>query len=292
MTILTIRKPERFDLRRTLTGHGWSDLPPFRTDDRLSSLETVIPLSPTRQVHVRIGESAASLRIAVFNGALRADHDRRHIVRTVRSMLRMDESFDEFYALCRTEPHLRWVPRAKAGRLLRSPTVFEDVVKMMFTTNCSWALTRIMTHNLTRKLGNEIAEGVFSFPAPTVIASVSERWLRKEISCGYRAPYLLEVCRSIAKDGRDLESLRHADIPTEELYDILRTIKGIGHYAAGNLLKLMGRYDYLGIDSWIRRRYSEMHTKGRTVSDRAIERHYARYGRWRGLVCWMEATGD
>ena len=120
----------------------------------------------------------------------------------------------------------------------------------------------------------------------------SEQWLRKEISCGYRAPYLLELCKNISSGKIELESLRTSKLPTEELYQKLRTIKGIGHYAAGNLLKLLGRYDYLGIDSWVRTQFFATHKKGRKVSDSTIEKHYQKYGKWRGLVCWMEATAD
>lgn len=287
-----MKKPDDFNLRRAITGHGWYVLPPFRSNDDTSELQAVIPLSKSNHVIGRISEVNSSIKISVMNRSALSTTHSKHIRTTVRSILRMDESFDEFYSLCRKEPHLRWVPRAKAGRLLRSPTVFEDVIKMIFTTNCSWALTKIMTFNLTTKLGTEVQKGIFSFPGPDVIADKSERWLRKEISCGYRAPYIRELCRNLSKKKIELESLRHSTVPTDELYGILRSIKGIGHYAAGNLLKLLGRYDYLGIDSWIRRSFSDMHKNGRKVSDAAIEKHYDRYGKWRGLVCWMEAMSD
>ena len=100
------------------------------------------------------------------------------------------------------------------------------------------------------------------------------------------------MCKDLANKKLELESLRHSDLPTEELYLKLRSIKGIGHYSAGNLLKLIGRYDYLGIDSWVRSKFSALHRNGRKVSDTAIEKHYHRYGKWRGLVCWMEVTSD
>jgi len=70
----------------------------------------------------------------------------------------------------------------------------------------------------------------------------------------------------------------------------MRTVKGIGPYAAGNLLKLVGRYDYLGLDSWVRSKYFELHHDGSRVKDSTIERRYERYGRWRGLFFWLEMT--
>jgi N-glycosylase/DNA lyase len=205
-------------------------------------------------------------------------------------MFRLDESLDEFYALCRRNSHLRWIPRIGGGRLLRSATVFEDIVKMICTTNCSWSLTKIIVSHLSTKLGVPVHNGLFAFPTPDAIAARSERWLRKETSSGYRAPYLLEFSGRVASGDLSVEHLRNSTMSTEELYGFLRTIKGVGHYEAGNLLKLLGHYDYLGIDSWIRSQFSAIHRKNRTVSDAAIEKYYAQYGRWRGLVCWMDMT--
>ncbi|MFA5834567.1 MAG: hypothetical protein WDA22_13900 [Bacteroidota bacterium] len=289
---MTIQVPPDFNFQTTINSHGWYDLPPFSTNESMSELLTVISLTKSKHVPVRIHPQQSILSITIENHLRITRTEKEKIKNNVRSILRIDESLNEFYTLCRKESHLRWVAKKKAGRILRSPSVFEDVVKMMFTTNCSWALTKIQTNHLTKKLGVETAENVFSFPSPETIAKKSEKWLRKEISCGYRAPYLLELCRNLSNKKIELESLRHSDLPTEELYWKLRSIKGIGHYAAGNILKLLGRYEHLGIDSWVRKRFSEIHKKGRKVSDAAIEKHYDRYGKWRGLICLMEVTSD
>ena len=289
---MTIQLPQNFNFTSTIFSHGWYDLPPFAANETKKQLHTVISLSKTKHVCVRIRVHHALLTITVENSVRLTITEKERLKNNIRSMLRIDESLDEFYTLCRKEAHLRWIPKKGAGRILRSPTLFEDIVKMIFTTNCSWALTKIQTTNLTKKLGVEAAEHIYSFPAPETIAKKSEQWLRKEISCGYRAPYLLELCKSITNKKIELESLRHSALSSEELYWKLRSIKGVGHYAAGNLLKLLGRYDFLGIDSWVRKRFSVLHGKGRRISDAAIEKYYDRYGTWRGLVCLMEVTSD
>ena len=289
---MTIQLPADFNFTSTVNSHGWFDLPPFKTNETRTELHSVISLSKSKHAYVRIRANNSVLAISCENRLRLTKTEKERIKNHVRSILRIDESLDEFYSLCRKEPHLRWVPKLRAGRMLRSPSVFEDVVKMLFTTNCSWSLTKIQTAHLTKKLGVETAENTFSFPPPDMIAVKSDRWLRKEISCGYRAPYLLKLCKDIVNKEIELESLRHSDLPTEDLYWKLRSIKGIGHYAAGNLLKLLGRYDYLGIDSWVRKRFSEIHKHGRSVSDATIEKHYDRYGKWRGLICLMEVTSD
>ncbi len=277
----------------TVNSHGWYGLAPFSVNEQFTELRCVISLNRRKHALVRIRENNSQVLISIENGIRVTRTEKERIKNTVRSMLRIDEPLDRFYALCRKEPHLRWVPKLKAGRLLRSQTMFEDVVKMLFTTNCSWALTKIQTTNLVQKLGTKVSDGTYSFPPPELIAAKSERWLRKELSCGYRAPYLLELCRNIANNRLEIESLRHSELSTDDLYRKLRSIKGIGHYAAGNLLKLLGRYDHLGIDSWVRTRFSELHRKNRPVTDDSIiEKHYDQYGEWRGLVCVMEVTSD
>jgi hypothetical protein len=70
----------------------------------------------------------------------------------------------------------------------------------------------------------------------------------------------------------------------------MRTVKGIGPYAAGNILKLTGRYDYLGLDSWVRTQYAGLRRGGRRVKDSTIEKDYTQFGRWRGLFFWLEMT--
>ncbi len=290
---MTINPPSDFDLHSTINSHGWYDLPPFQTNEQKDELRTIISLSKQKHVHICIRKLNAVIDIVPMNKTIRLSKtEKEKIKNIVRSMLRIDEQLDEFYRLCKKEKHLRWVPKRSAGRILRSATTFEDIVKMMFTTNCSWTLTKIMTEHLTRKLGAKTSDGLFSFPAAETIAKKSEKWLRKEISCGYRAPYLLKLCKDISNKKIDVESFRNSELPTEELYWELRSIKGIGHYAAGNILKLLGRYDYLGIDSWVRKRFSQLHKSGRTVSDASIEEHYNRYGSWRGLICLMEITAD
>jgi 3-methyladenine DNA glycosylase/8-oxoguanine DNA glycosylase len=289
---LTLTPPKSFHFRTLLYSHGWSDLEPFKVSADDKELRMVISLSSRHHVLAKITEQKRNLSIHCESVRSLNASDRTAIKRTISSAFRLDDSLDEFYALCRKHKHLQWIPTIDGGRMLRSATVFEDIVKMICTTNCSWSLTKIMVNNLTTKLGAHLANGIYAFPFPETIASQSERWMRKETSSGYRAPYLLEFAERVASGALSVEHLRHAQMTTEELYHYLRTIKGVGHYAAGNLLKLLGHYDYLSIDSWIRSQFSELHRNGRKVSDTAIEKHYAHYGKWRGLVCWMEMTKE
>src|SRR5262249_11158505 len=143
-----------------------------------------------------------------------------------------------------------------AGRLMRSPTVFEDLVKTMCTTNCSWALTKKMLVNMVDLLGEPSADGRKAFPTAAAMAAQSEKFYRDEIRAGYRSPYFIELAASVASGKLDPENWLHSDLPTSELKKELKKVKGVGDYAADNLLKLLGRYDGgLALDSWIRSKF-------------------------------------
>ena len=289
-TTLSLNAPANFNFRSLLYSHGWSDLEPLKVSDDDKELRMVISFSSTKHAVVRISVQHSKIQIAVESKTSLKNGEEPVLKNIIRSMFRLDDSLNEFYSLCKKEKHLQWIPAIDGGRMLRSATVFEDIVKMICTTNCSWALTKIIINNLTTKLGSHIGNEIYSFPTPEAIASKTEKWMRKETSSGYRASFLLELSKRVASGRLSVEHLRTESMTTEELYKFLRSIKGIGHYAAGNLLKLLGHYDYLGIDSWIRSRFCEIHRNGRKVSDKKIEKHYAHYGKWRGLVCWMEMT--
>jgi 3-methyladenine DNA glycosylase/8-oxoguanine DNA glycosylase len=147
-----------------------------------------------------------------------------------------------------------------------------------------------MVGNLTALLGKGMENGYSSFPTPQAIAGTTDSYLRKHIRAGYRSPYLLKLATDVAEGRADLETWRSSGLATGDLFAEVKTIKGMGDYAAGNILKLLGRYDYLGLDSWVRTKYYELHTRGRKVRDSTIERRYQSLGKWRGLFFWLEMT--
>lgn len=289
MSRLTVREPRGFSFWRTVLSHGWAVLPPFECDRRTRTLGRVFRLPGGRILSAAISGSPGAVRIDTGRAAL-TPAERKSLRAQIRTCLRLDEDFSEFHATARGHPEYRWIAASGSGRLLRAPTLYEDVVKMICTTNCSWSLTETMVGKLVSFLGDEAGENHRAFPEASAVAESTERQLRNRCSMGYRAPYVLDLSRRVASGELNLEALRSADAPATELFETLRAIKGVGPYAAGNLLKLLGRYDHLGLDSWVRGQYARLHTGGRRVKDTTIERHYARFGRWRGLFFWFEMT--
>lgn len=289
--ILTLHPPPDFAFWRTAYSHGWCDLPPFSFDATRQELGRVLSLADGTVVRCVIRSAGAGVRVQV-DAPRRLQPGQTHEVRSrIRTCLRFDEDLTPFHAIARAVPEYRWIAAARAGRLLRAPTVFEDAVKMICTTNCTWHLTVIMVRALVERFGISCGDAT-AFPAPAAMAAATEGELRRSCSTGYRARSLLELAERVSTGKLDIERWRISETTTEQLFDEMCGVRGIGPYAAGNLLKLVGRYDYLGLDSWVRKQYALLHTRARRVKDATIERRYAQFGRWRGLLFWLEMTRD
>ncbi len=190
----------------------------------------------------------------------------------------------------RVDDDLAWVAHG-AGRMLRSPTVFEDVVKTVATTNCSWALTTKMTTAFVEHLGDAAPDGRRAFPSAAAMAAADESFYREVARTGYRAPYFRELARSVASGEVDLEALTDPEPPDDDVEARLLALPGIGPYGAAHvMLTSLGRYSRLVLDSWTRPTYAKL--AGRATKDAAIERRFRRYGDWSGLAFWLYLTRD
>lgn len=147
----------------------------------------------------------------------------------------------------------------------------------------TWAQTRQTVARLCA-LGEPLDEGRHAFPTPQRIAAMPPDELAAHSRAGYRAAYLHELAQRISS-GEDVEAWR--GLPADELYHRVRSLKGFGDYAAGTMLRLLGHFDRLAIDTECRAAFRRIH--GRPAeNDREISAYYAPFGRWRGLLMWMD----
>jgi len=222
--------------------------------------------------------------VACVEGARAGTRDR------LRHMLRLDEDLSPFYALAREDPDLAWAA-AGAGRMLRGPTVFEDVVKTICTTNCAWSGTVRMVTALVDHLGERARSGRHAFPSPAAMAGAGPDFYRDVARAGYRGAYLHALAERVACGALDLEELNDPDVPDAEVEARLLALPGVGPYAAAHvMLTSLGRYSRLVLDSWTRPTYAKL--TGRKASDRTIARRFRRYGEFAGLAFWLTLTRD
>jgi N-glycosylase/DNA lyase len=257
---------EPVDFLRTITSHGVADLPPNDIDLEAGTLTTALSLA-------RVDGTGPS------TGAVEA----------VRHMLRLDADLSAFYATAATDPELSWAA-AGAGRMLRSPTVFEDVVKTICTTNCAWSATVRMSTALVDHLGPEAPDGRRAFPTPAAMAEAGEAFYRDVVRAGYRGAYLRSLAASVAEGSLDLEALSDPEVSDEEVAERLVSLPGCGPYATAHIMMLLGRYSRLVLDSWTRPTYARL--RGRKAADRTIERRFRAYRDYAGLAFWLYLTRD
>jgi N-glycosylase/DNA lyase len=294
----SLSAPSEFNFHRTVLSHGWYDLPPFRWDAATGYLWRPLRLPGAGAAIARVRFLArggvGSIESRIVANAPITPGDLKTARRDIAHIFRLDENLGSFYRRADEvrRPDLRWTGSVGAGRLLRSPDVFEDLVKMICTTNCSWSLTRVMVTALVDRLGLEAPEGGRLFPDAAAMAGRPERFYRDVVRAGYRASSLRGLARRVAGGGLDLVSWNDPARPTPGIREEILSIDGAGPYVADNMLKLLGRYDGLGIDSWCRRKFSGMYHKGRAVKDRRIESFYEPFGAWRGLALWCDITRD
>ena len=295
---LATKSPEPFDFPGTVYSHGWAVLDPNEWDPSSRTLRRTERLGDGRVVHLAVTGSGAegrrNVKIGVTHEGDLLPAERRAVRGVVRRMLRLDEDLGPFHARCR-EAGERWREAAGGlGRLLRSPTVFEDAVKTICTTNVQWGGTKAMVRRLVELLGEPgplsgpgEGEAPNAFPTPDAIASADGGTL-EAARLGYRAPFIRELAERVASGDLDLESLRASEPGTDEIRRALLDIKGVGPYAAATMLMLVGRYDHLAVDTVYRAFVSERYFDGRVPSDAEAEQVYAAWGKWKYLGYWFD----
>ena len=307
MTTLTLelRAPggEPVDLWRTLISHGFAGLSPTAVDEEHRSLAFTLRVPGGRPRRIRVSDDPGT--------RARGDRARLEILgprpgpKVVRAalegaahVLRLDQDLSAFYLRAGEDPELAWAARG-AGRMLRSPTVFEDVVKTVCTTNCAWSATVRMVDALVANLGDPAlgGDGPLSnaFPTPAAMANVSESFYRDVVRAGYRGAYLSALARSVADGDLDLEAFATATpetLPDTELEAALLALPGVGPYAAAHIMMMLGRHSRLILDSWTRPTYARLVGRKKPVSDRQIERRFRPYGEYAGLAFWLFVTRD
>jgi 3-methyladenine DNA glycosylase/8-oxoguanine DNA glycosylase len=198
---LPARQPFRF--YSAVRSHGWVQLAPFVWDEEDQVLGYILRLGSGKVTALRLTAAPGGVRLQASAALTSTEQD--ELAATVTWMLALDMDFAEFYALAGQEPKLPSMVAGASGRVLRSSTLFEDVVRTILTTNTLWAATKRMCLNLVEQFGQplegEIATEFMpvlhplrrAFPTPERLAASDEATLREQTRLGYRAPYILEL---------------------------------------------------------------------------------------------------
>lgn len=291
---LHIRKP--FSLFSTVVSHGWYQTDPFQWREEQRALMRAERLHDGRVMLVRIEESSSTRRnhvdlvVTARGEGARDPGVIEEMARRAGVIVRADEDLQPFYALCRTVPDLREAHRYGAGRCMRAPSLWEDVIKTVLSTNVNWRQAVVMSNRLAQLGDPAPAEPSFrAWPTPGQIARAGEKFLREKVRAGYRAPYIMELARQQKSGALDFDSLDAASrtMSERELFVALVGLRGIGKSSAHFLMNLLGHYDHLPVDSATYAYAKRTFFRGKRPTEKQIRKRFAQYGKWQSLVYWF-----
>jgi 3-methyladenine DNA glycosylase/8-oxoguanine DNA glycosylase len=275
-----ITTPTDFSYHETLTAHGWRQLAPFVWDDAKSILLRTERLDDGSVIQFSVAHrDPEHLTVQADR-----DVDLTELTQRVVRIFQLDRSLEAFHAYTAEKPELEHIGARKQGRMMCSPTLFEDCVKVLLTTNTTWAQTRGMVSRIVTAYGSRHPDtpNLHAFPTPVQIASVPFDDFAATAKLGYRAAAVHRLACDVAERKTDLEALRDPELTTEEVMNRLLALHGIGPYGAACLLLYLGRGDRVNVDSWARTLVSR--ELGRKVTDKEVHAFFAPYGEWQGFV--------
>ena len=295
--------PHPYAFAASVGDHGWVALAPCWWDAHDSTLHRVEqidgPDETTMVVHCVIAEHRPAaektqlLRATVTAPTPLTAAQLTQLQAGLHWMLKFNEDLTPFYAHAAAQHPALWrTVQSGRGRLLRSPTLWEDVVKTICTTNITWRQTKSMVQRLVDTLGPALSEEPtrHAFPTAAQVAATPDQFFAQHVRMGYRNAYVLQLAREITDGTRDLAALTTADLPLAAMKKELRSIKGIGDYAAHTLLALLGYYGECAVDSEYRSFVTRHHLAGETRPDKELAAFYDDWGDWKYLAYWFDAT--
>ncbi|CAE7479473.1 GSTU19 [Symbiodinium natans] len=244
-----LQLPPRFSLGATVCSYGFAMLAPNRWQPPqakgsgahrkgvfLRPLQLArggAARAALRQISARVLEVSMSKKLSSADvGVLQ-----QQVVRMLRLGHADKAAADAF---TRSSPDLA---KAPVGRLFRSPTVFEDLVKTFTLCNCGWTRTIAMNEKLCQHFGGP-ARG---FPSPADLVKVPAARLKKLCAVGYRAERIIKLARFAQAGG--LDGLSHDRLDEQEAGQRCKAIYGLGPFGVANALQLLGFYKDIPADS-------------------------------------------
>jgi 3-methyladenine DNA glycosylase/8-oxoguanine DNA glycosylase len=284
-SILTLPVPADFDLDRAVCSYGYFMLAPNQWLPGRRTFTRVLRDTADRPVSVHVTQPRGpGHRLRMRCARKLTPPDQKRIKTGLRRMLRVDEDFTDWFA---KNPQ---AARERFGRLLRSPTLFEDIVKTITGCNVAWPSTMRMNRLLCEQIGGG------AFPTPRELAAITPAKLKTTTKVGYRAERIVNLAKSVESGDLDLAWFEAPERESDEVYTALRQIHGLGPYAAANVCHHLGFYDQLAIDSETYRHFTAHFRVKNPKRDNALHqrivKHYRRYAPYQFLAYWHELWRD
>jgi len=249
---------------------------------------------------LRIGETLALLRVdncgiieapklavsvAETNGTVNGDTG----LAAMAYILGVDTDLSAFYAYARCDPILWQIVASLIGlRWLRTPTVFEALMTTIIEQQIAWTAAQKAQRWLVEWGGNRIvwnSVDFYAFPTPEQLAAATVPALTPLKITFKRMNVMIDIARQVVAGIVDLERLR--DCSTEEAYQQLIGLKGIGHWTAiWTLQRARGWHNYVGHNDVALQAAVNHYFYGGTgrIPAEKVAETFEKYGKYAGIA--------
>lgn len=266
-----------FDFEHLVLSHGWAFLAPFEWDEKQHVLmRRFVVEGQAVDVEFSYSRRAGQAAVCCNNGSRLSSGVRTALRAAARRMFWLDSDFSDLWGMCRGDAELGYVSRRRCGGMLRSPTVFEDIIKTVCTTNCDWRNTKRMCDGLC-----SLQNG--AFPDPATVLQVSTAALRSRTSMGYRARTVRAVAAQWVEGKMPIDEWTRAR-DFQRIRACLRHIWGIGDYCVNHILVLLGDFSQIPVDSEVLHYLRQSHFKGALVDGKEAVQPYQRFGQYQYIA--------
>jgi DNA-3-methyladenine glycosylase II len=283
-----IRLEQHFDLDLTIDSWIYPDIQPvpeIKSPGRFArciSLDSyIVPI----QIKQKLEKSELFIEWAAYPGVRKVD-----VIRNVTWLLGLDVDTRAALHAIQEDPVISHLAQPLAGlRPYSLLSFFEALIKAVLQQQVSYRSASQVTRNLVVQYGDRCKFGdqiFFNFPLLETLAKLAEEELRR-CKVGYKAPYILEICKKASNHELDFEEMSQQD--TGVLLARLDELRGVGPWTA-ELTVLTAQRDLTVFpcdDLGIRKLISELYLEGKKANRRDVEEVAKRWGSQSSLVLYF-----
>ncbi|MCX6646778.1 MAG: hypothetical protein NTY09_10560 [bacterium] len=276
------------EFRATILSHGYFWLRPVIGTETPPSI--IIPYNLPGQIGcIRIAAHGKKVELETMSGS---EHD---ALKIATHCLSFDEDLKPIRKIARTSAQWKWIIDEKKGRFLRSPSLFEDCLKAIFTINTNWKRSVLMSKIATEKYGSKTGakfngKAVWAFPTPYRIARESEGSLKEILRCGFRTKFILSLTDAAIENPEFYTNDVWRSFSSGEFCNEIGAVSGMGPMSVAYISRLYGKTNSYHMDSWVIRRCAELWGLSPNQIEGYVHRRYGDFGHYGPAIFWFELT--